>query len=214
VSSRGPLNSVAVRYLALGDSYTICTGASDPSHSWPAIISSRVEESTRRHVDLTNPAVNGFTTLDLIHHELPYVRRLTPDLVTILIGVNDLVRGRSESSYLGSLKQIYDEVAALGLPLGRVAAISIPDWWYTHAATEYGGAEHVRRLTETFNRVAQTQALDHGFRWVDISKASTARIGAPGWIAADDLHPGDTQYAAWADAIWDSVRDSWTRLCS
>lgn len=206
--------SIKLRYLALGDSYTICTGASGPSHSWPAIIASRVEESTRRQVEVTNPAVNGFTTLDLIQHELPYVHRLRPDLVTILIGVNDLVRGRNESSYLGSLKQIYDEVGALDLPLGRVAAISIPNWWYTPAASEYGGAEHLRRLTETFNRVAHKQALDHAFMWIDIGKASTARIGAPGWIAADDLHPGDTQYAAWADAIWDSVRDSWTRLSS
>ena len=202
----------SLRYLALGDSYTICTGASDQSHSWPAIISQRLEESTGLSVQLTNPAVNGFTTLDLIQHELPDVQRLRPDLVTILIGVNDLVRGRSESSYSESLAQIYDQVASLGLPPGRVAAISIPNWWYTPAAAEYGGAEYVRRLTESFNVVAEKLALAHAYNWVDIGKASTANIGAPGWIASDDLHPGDRQYAAWADAIWKSVRDPWTRV--
>jgi lysophospholipase L1-like esterase len=196
----------------LGDSYTICTGASDQSHSWPSIISKRFEKSTGRTLELSNPAVNGFTTLDLIQHELPYVRRLKPDLVTILIGVNDLVRGRSESSYSKSLTLIYDEVASLQLQPGRVAAIAIPNWWYTPAAAEYGGAEHVRALTESFNRIAEKLAVAQAFIWVDISKASTAHIGAPGWIAADDLHPGDTQYAAWADVIWESVRDPWTRV--
>ena len=199
-----------LKYLALGDSYTICTGASDVQHSWPAIISKRIEESTGRHVELTNPAVNGFTTSDLIRHELPYVQQLKPDLVTILIGVNDLVRGRNESFYLATLTQIYAAVGALGLPEGRVAAISIPDWWYTPAAAEYGGADHVKRLTESFNEVAEKTALGHNFTWVDIGKASSAYIGAPGWIASDDLHPGDKQYAAWAEVIWGSVRDSWT----
>jgi lysophospholipase L1-like esterase len=196
--------------VALGDSYTICTGASDTSHSWPAIISKLVEETTGRQVELTNPAVNGFTTSDLIQHELPYVQKLKPDLVTILIGVNDLVRGRSEDFYLETLTQIYKAVAALGLPRGQVAAISIPDWWYTPAAAEYGGANHVRRLTKGFNDVAEKTALGHAFTWVDISKASSANIGGNGWIASDQLHPGDPQYAAWADAIWELVRTSWT----
>jgi lysophospholipase L1-like esterase len=204
--------SVSLRYLALGDSYTMCTGASDRSHRWPAIISKRVEESTCRPVELTNPAVNGFTTLDLIQHELRHVKELKPDFVTILIGVNDLVRGRSESSYLESLTQIYDEVGSLRLAPGRVAAISIPDWWYTPGAADFGGAEHVRTLTESFNGAAEKQARRHAFLWVDIKEASTARIGTPGWIASDDLHPGDAQYAAWAETIWESVRDSWTRL--
>ena len=71
--------TTAVRYLALGDSYTIGTGASDESRTWPAILSKRLVEATGRQVELTNPAVNGYTTLDLIRHEMPYVQRLKPD---------------------------------------------------------------------------------------------------------------------------------------
>jgi lysophospholipase L1-like esterase len=199
-----------LRYLALGDSYTIGTGASHETSSWPSILARRLEEASGRQIELTNPAVNGFTTLDLIEHELPYLERLEPQLVTILIGVNDLVRGRNETFYLGTLTQIYEAVAALGLPQGQVAGISIPDWWYTPAAAEYGGADRVKRLTKSFNEVAEKTALGHAFKWVDIGNASTAKIGTPGWIAADELHPGDIQYAAWADAIWESIGDSWT----
>lgn len=184
-----------MRYLALGDSYTIGTGASDPSHSWPSIIASRLG------AELTNPAVNGYTTLDLIREELPYLERVKPDLVSILIGVNDLVQGRSIDQYRQSLATIYDAID--GRP---VVAVSIPTWSYVPAAADFGGAESVERLTEDFNDVARGQATTRGFAWVDLGPVSTSRIGSSGWIASDQLHPGDAQYAAWADVIWPVVR--------
>ena len=189
-----------MRYLALGDSYTIGTGASDPSHSWPSIIASRLG------AELTNPAVNGYTTLDLIREELPYLERLGPDLVTVLIGVNDLVQGRTPDQYTDSLRRIYSAVAALEVR-PRVVAVSIPNWSYVPAAADFGGREHVASQTDVFNTVAEVEARARGFAWVDITEASTSGFGSDGWIAADDLHPGDAQYAAWADAIWPAVRD-------
>jgi lysophospholipase L1-like esterase len=195
-----------VRYLALGDSYTIGTGASSPANSWPTLISARLARQIHRRVLLTNPAVNGFTTLDLIEHELPQIRRVKPDLVTILIGVNDLVRDRSPEDYRASLVEIYDELAkekALGV---RVFAVSIPNWSVVPAAREFGDPERIRDLTDTFNDIAREEAEKRGFGWIDITAASLSGLGTPDWIASDGLHPGDNQYAAWAEVIWHAVR--------
>ncbi|TMC53785.1 MAG: hypothetical protein E6J20_05170 [Chloroflexi bacterium] len=192
-----------LRYLALGDSYTIGTGASDQSHSWPSIIASRL------NAELTNPAVNGYTTLDLIRYELPYLERVRPDLVSILIGVNDLVQGRNPDEYRQSLSRIYDEAAAVD-PRPRIAAISIPTWSYVPAAADFGGKEHVERQTAVFNAIAELEATSRNFTWVDISEASSSAVGTTDWIASDGLHPGDTQYASWADAIWSAVGGSWS----
>jgi len=85
--------------------------------------------------------------------------------------------------------------------------VSIPAWSYVPAAAGFGGVERVERLTGEFNDVARGQAIARGFAWVDLGPVSTSRIGAPGWIASDRLHPGDAQYAAWADVIWPAVRD-------
>jgi len=189
-----------VRYLALGDSYTIGTGASSDEHAWPSIIAGRLG------AELTNPAVNGFTTLDLIRDELPLFERLKPDLVTVLIGVNDLVQGRGPDEYRGSLRTIYAAIES-----ARVVAISIPTWSYVPAAAEFGGADHVDRLTGTFNEVARAESAARGFRWVDIGPASISGIGTRGWIASDQLHPGDAQYAVWAEAIWPVVRKAMQR---
>jgi acyl-CoA thioesterase-1 len=186
-----------LRYLAVGDSYTIGTGASDEAHAWPSIIAARLG------AELTNPAVNGYTTLDLIRDELPLFKKLKPDLVTVLIGVNDLVQGRSPEAYRQSLRTIYQEVVVGS----DVFAISIPTWSYTPAAADFGGAEHVARLTGIFNGVAREEAAVLGFTWIDLGPVSTSRIGSPEWLASDQLHPGDAQYAAWAEVIWPAMRD-------
>jgi lysophospholipase L1-like esterase len=142
----------------------------------------------------------------LIARELPQVRRLKPELVTILIGVNDLVRGRTPADYRGSLATIYDEVAANRLPLGRAFAISLPNWSVVPAAREFGDPEGIRDLTDAFNDIARDEANARGFGWIDITAASLSGLGTPDWIASDGLHPGDNQYAAWAEVIWHSVR--------
>jgi lysophospholipase L1-like esterase len=133
---------------------------------------------------------------------LPLFAKLKPDLVTVLIGVNDLVQGRSADAYRGSLRIIYDAVRS-----SRVVAISIPTWSYVPAAADFGGADEVERLTGDFNGVAREEAATRGFPWVDIGPASTSGIGTKGWIASDNLHPGDAQYAAWAEVIWRGIGD-------
>jgi len=204
------LSAERIRYLALGDSYTIGTGASDDSQNYPSIIAGRVAKATGRQVDLTNPAINGFTTTDLIEHELGYVRSIRPQLVSVLIGVNDLVQGRTPEQYRASLERIYDAVAGLGLRTGLVAAISIPDWSVVPAARDFGEPDRLRRATKTFNGIAKEEAGSRGFTWVDITEVSSSKSGADGWISEDRLHPGDMQYAAWADVIWVAVRESWS----
>ncbi len=199
-----------MRYLALGDSYTIGTGASDATHNYPSIIASRLMKATGQKVSLTNPAVNGYTTVNLIDRELGYVNRLKPDLVSVLIGVNDIVQGRSERDYRGSLTAIYDAVGGLKLPAGRVVSISIPDWAGVPAARSFGTSDTLRRRTRAFNAIAKEESLRRGFTWVDIAAASLSGTGTPGWIASDNLHPGDAQYAAWADVIWTAVSKPWT----
>ncbi len=203
-------NVEPIKYLALGDSYTIGTGASDESHNYPSIVARRLSEVTGRKVDLTNPAVNGFTTVDLIDRELRYVRGLKPQLVSVLIGVNDLVQGRTPDQYRASLKRIYDAVASLQLPAGRVAAISIPNWSVVPAARDFGDPARLRNLTETFNAIAKEEAESRGFAWVDVTAASTSKPDSPGWISSDRLHPGDAQYAAWAEVMWEALKTSWT----
>jgi acyl-CoA thioesterase-1 len=198
-----------LRYLALGDSYTIGIGASDEHHNFPTLLSRKVSAARGRLVRLTNPAADGYTTDDLIRGELDHLDQVAPDYVSVLIGANDVARGRSRAEYQGSLVWIYDVIAARGLPPQRVAAISIPDWSVAPSATKFGRPEQLRLVIDGFNALARTEAAARGFLWVDISELSRSRVGEDGWLARDGLHPADAQYAAWAEAIWDQVREHW-----
>jgi lysophospholipase L1-like esterase len=106
--------------------------------------------------------------------------------------------------------KIHDAVATLGLPSGRGVAISIPNWSVVPAAASFGDPNRLRRLTESYNEIAHQEAEARRFVWVDITAVSTSGSQSPGWISSDQLHPGDVQYAAWAEAIWEAVREQWT----
>jgi lysophospholipase L1-like esterase len=59
-----------IRYVAIGDSYSIGEGAS-LNESWPAVLTRQLN-AEGLHVDLVaNPSRTGWTTQQAIDHELP-----------------------------------------------------------------------------------------------------------------------------------------------
>src|SRR5438128_6230447 len=112
--------------MALGDSYTIGTGLTLDSNNFPSLLTKILSEESVVEVALFNLAVNGYTTTDLIREELPVAKGLRPELVTILIGANDLVQGSDEANYRTRLSAIYDTLGSMGLAAKRWLALSIP----------------------------------------------------------------------------------------
>jgi lysophospholipase L1-like esterase len=189
--------------VALGDSYTIGTGLEDPTRSFPSLLAKRLKEATGIEVALVNLGVNGCTTADLIREELPVARGLRPELVSILIGANDIVQGSSEAVYRSRLAEIYDAVAGFGLSAERVLAVSIPDFSAVPGAAAFGSAGDLRSRIEAFNGVAKTEALSRRFQYIDITPVSREDDRGDNWLAADNLHPGTAQHQATADRIWE-----------
>jgi len=133
----------SIRYLALGDSYTIGTGLEDEAQNFASLLAGRLKEETAIDVALVNLGVNGYTTTDLIREELPVARSVRPELVTVLIGANDIVQRSDEATYRGRLQQIYQAIQELGVPAARVLAISIPDFSPLPGAAPFGSARLV-----------------------------------------------------------------------
>ena len=167
-----------MRYLALGDSYTIGTGASDESHSWPSIIARRL------NAELTNPSVNGYTTLDLIRDELPYLERIKPDLVSILIGVNDLVQGRPPDLNLRrdivrQIRKYKPELVITHIP-GRVLDAPMGGSHPDHLAV--GEATMAAVYPDSRNPRAFRSLLKQGFKPHEVKE-----VWIPFWTLGDYL---------------------------
>jgi lysophospholipase L1-like esterase len=192
----------SIRYVALGDSYTIGTGLEDESQNFPTLLARRIIDETGVDVALANLGVNGYTTTDLIREELPVARRIRPGLVTVLIGANDVVQGSSEPTYRSRLVEIYDALAALDLPATRVLAISTPDFSALPGGAPFGTPRNLRARIDAFNRIAQSEAAVRGFHYADISAISREDGRGRDWLAADGLHPGPAQHRAIGDQLW------------
>ena len=121
----------AVRYLALGDSYTIGEGVA-PEGRWPEQLVARLRS---KGVSIREPEIiaqTGWTTDELSaaitarNPHGPYA------LVSLLIGVNNQYRGRSVQEYRTQfLSLLHAAISLAGRDTGRVIVLSIPDWGVT-----------------------------------------------------------------------------------
>jgi lysophospholipase L1-like esterase len=188
----------AIRYLALGDSFTIGTGIEAQS-AFPSVL---VRRWIARGIecDLTNPSVNGYTTDDLIREELPLVVRVRPTLVTLLVGANDLVRGSSEERYRAQLRRIHDHLGSAGVPRAAVHALPQPDWSLSPAGAAFGAPEAIARSIERFNAIAREEAERATSRYVDLFPLMREQARAA-MLAHDGLHPSAEAHAQWAERL-------------
>jgi lysophospholipase L1-like esterase len=180
----------------------------DAAQNFPSRLASILTAETGTDVALVNLGVNGYTTADLIREELPVARGLRPEIVTILIGANDVVQGADETTYRTNLHQIYDVVKQLGVPPQRALAISVPDFSALPGAAPFGSARHLRERIDGFNGIAQSESASYGFLYVDITAISREDNKREDWVAADGLHPGPAQHRAFANRIWEAA-ETW-----
>lgn len=185
------------RFLALGDSFTIGTGTT-PERSFPAVLT-RLWTEGGRAVVLSNPAVNGYTTDDLIHDELPLVATFGPTLLTVLIGANDIVRGSTEDRYRRQLRSIHERLR-VDAPDARVIALPQPDWSLSPAGSSFGDKGAIARSIERFNTIAREEAERTGGSWIDLFPLMREQ-GRKAMFAPDGLHPSAEAYAEWARAV-------------
>lgn len=190
------------RYLSLGDSFTIGTGiASD--RSFPAQLIGRWH-GLGLPVALTNPAVNGYTTDDLIAHELPLARATRPTVVTLLIGANDIVRGLDGDRYDAQVRRIVAGLAEAGVPADALYALPQPDWSVSPGAAGFGTAAALRARIERANASLREAAEGAGATYVDLWPLLRRQADAA-MLAPDGLHPSAEAYAEWVDVLAGSI---------
>ena len=185
------------RFLALGDSFTIGTGTT-PDRSFPAVLT-RLWTERGLKVVLENPAVNGYTTDDLIRDELPLVASFGPTLITVLIGANDVVRGDSGDRYRRQLRSIHERIRS-DAPDARVVALPQPDWSSSPAGSGFGDGSVIARAIQRFNAIAREEAERAGGSWIDLFPLMREQARKR-MIAPDGLHPSAEAYAEWARAL-------------
>ena len=192
---------VSLRYLALGDSYTIGEGVEDAGR-WPMQLAKALREAGIAIADPRIIATTGWTT-DELAAAMDAAEPLGEwDFVSLLIGVNNQYRGRTVDDYVGEFARLLQRAIALaGDRAGRVLVLSIPDWGVTPFAFASGrDREAIAADLDAYNAAARELCEAHGVAFVDITGISRDRGGTAEMLADDALHPSATQYARWAAA--------------
>ena len=193
---------MGLRYVALGDSYTIGTSVREDER-WPDQLVGALGGALEL---VANPAVNGYTAADLARDELPVFERSDPDFASVLIGVNDVVQGVAPAAYAATVAAILETLRAR-LPADRIVAVATPDYTRTPQGAEYGAPAERRAGIVRANAELATACAARGIAFVpDIFEISRRVADDPTLVADDGLHPSGRQYALWVDAIVPVVR--------
>ena len=192
----------ALRYLALGDSYTVGEGV-DAAERWPDQLARRLREGG---IDLAPPhviATTGWTTDELAAGIAAEQPLRAVDFVTLGIGVNDQYRGRSVAEYRAQLEPLLHVALQLAGGRGdRVLMLSIPDWGVTRFARGEGrDAGVVAAEIDAFNDAAREMCEARRIAFVDITPASRDGGDHDAMLVHDGLHPSGAMYTRWVDVV-------------
>lgn len=188
-----------IRYLALGDSYTIGESVRE-SERWPNQLAAKLEEQGI-HAETTIIARTGWTV-----DELWEGIQVTPpegryDLVTLLIGVNDQYRGYPLDGYREDFRFMLGKaIEYAGGDPQHVIVLSIPDWGFTpFAATRE--TEPISLQIDGFNAVNLEETKSAGAHYVDVTEISRMAMDDFELLAPDRLHPSGKMYSMWVEKV-------------
>ncbi|HYG51393.1 MAG TPA: SGNH/GDSL hydrolase family protein [Flavobacteriales bacterium] len=189
-----------IRYVALGDSYTICEGAK-PNEQWPTILAQHLTEKGIKTEMVANPSRTGWTTQDLIDNELYVFDRQNAGFVTLCIGVNDWVQGVDKKTFTKNLQYILDHVQKKLKNKSNIILLTIPDFSASTVGPMYANGRDISSGIAEFNEVILAESKKRKLPTVDLFEPSKEMKNDKSLEAHDGLHPSAKEYAIWERLI-------------
>jgi len=191
-----------VRFLALGDSYTIGEGVPEEDR-WPKQFADALNLRGIKTSELTILARTGWRTdnlLDAVGSANPFGNY---NLVALLIGVNNQFQGTDIKIYPVEFRKLLE--IAIAKCNGRkegVFVLSIPDYGYT----PFGLSDQaiISGEINEYNQINRSIAISMGVAYYDITPISREVITKPEYLAPDNLHPSGEMYGKWVELIINS----------
>lgn len=179
-----------ITYVSLGDSLTAGVGASSYGSIYPYIFAQKLSIGAK--VTLINLAQQGATTDSLISDQLPIVSKLHPNLVTLLIGINDLHDMKSVSSFKKNYQYIISVLKSSG---AKIILLNIPNLGDQEVLLTPWKQLYDLRSTQ-YNSVIESFNLEV----VDLYSLTKQQFSI-NMYSSDLFHPSDLGYRVWAQSL-------------
>jgi len=198
--------SKPIKYLALGDSYTI--GQSVPvDENYPNQLYARFLADDIPIETPTIIARTGWSTGQLQQAINQASLTTDYDLVSLLIGVNNQFRGLSKTAYATEFEALLQRAIAFAKDdKVKVFILSIPDYAYTPFGQNNSNSSRISSEIDEFNAINKTITESYGIAYFDITPISRRGNEETELVATDKLHPSGEQYRQWVEAIYSEVK--------
>jgi len=191
-----------VRFLALGDSYTIGQGVPEADR-WPVQLAEYLQKEGVAVEELKIIARTGWRTDNLISGIIADNPAANYNLVSLLIGVNNQYQRTDIDVYPVEFKQLLNKAIELcGGRKSGVFVLSIPDYGYTPFGE--GARAIISAEIDAYNRINREIANELGVAYFDITPISREAVARPEYLSPDELHPSGEMYARWVDLMFGS----------
>ncbi len=196
-----------MRYLALGDSYTI--GENVPAtERFPYLTTLLLRAQNKSLEEPEYIATTGWTTANL----LTAINRAgtldTFDIVSLLIGVNDQYQHLDTGGYRTRFTQLLEKSILLaGNRKDRVFVLSIPDY----SATPYvedRDKPKVHAEIDAFNAINKEITLRYGIAYIDITPLTRQAATDESLLTDDQLHYSGKAHQQWAELLVPAIENS------
>lgn len=184
-------NNQLIKYVALGDSLTAGVGTSSIKSSYPYLLSQKL--SSKNNVILANFAHAGDNSEEILTTQLPKALAYKPDLITLLIGINDIHNLKSTNEFKENLTHIVSQLKDTG---ARIYLLSIP--YLGSDKTVFFPYNFILDLrTRQFNNIIKKIAGDFGVNYIDLYSLRKSA----NFYSSDQFHPSEEGYKEWAKII-------------
>lgn len=195
-------SSKKIVYASLGDSLTSGVGTVKYEESYPYLLSQYLASDDTIIVN-ENFSYPGARTANVINDLLAPAIAAQPDIVTLLIGVNDIHGFVGVEQFKKNYDYILKELTTK--TMAKIYLISIP-YIGCHTLILPPYSNYFDRETAKFNEVVQDLAKTYNLQYIDLSSPTEEILkkDTP-YYAADLFHPSALGYASWAKIIYDDI---------
>ena len=192
-----------ITYVAIGASDTFGIGTSDPyTENWPTDLADKLGQK----VHLINLGIPSITLHDALNLELPVALDSHPALVTIWLGVNDIVNKVPINSYSRDLDLMLTRLESQA-PSAHILIANIPDLTLLPYFTSYN-QQILHQIIEEYNVTIAREAQQHHAILVNLSQQNYNLRDHPEYISNDGLHPTDLGYLQLAELFYKTLQQS------
>lgn len=187
------------KFVSLGDSLFAGLGSSGGDKSLGVLVHKGLDP--KGETDLINLAVSGATVNDVLMRQLPSALEKNPQVVSLLIGVNDVHDFTTPAQFERDYRKIIDELQSktsakiilINIPYLGSSEILLPPWNL-----------YMNSKTKEFNKIIDKIAGEKGLKVVDLYATKDKFIEPSDLYSRDQFHPSDKGYMLWAKVIVNS----------